>query len=113
MSKTRNLNRDATAGYRDLMFEVRMQDFHDAWGTALEWLGAIADVVYVEFGELMPECTPAAALRGREDLEVDSYPTGRVLDMLDDGTVTEDDLRAVYTVMSRYADWVRLAGRDY
>lgn len=98
-------------GYAVLMGEVRLGDFYDPWGTALAWMGAIADVMYLRFGEVMPEFVPAAGL-SIPAIEND-YPAGMVLDMLDSGEIDEDAMTSAYTVLNRYADWARAAGRDY
>lgn len=102
-----------TVGYAALMGEIRLGDFGDPWGTAMAWLFALASVVYVETGECLPEYQPSPMLDTREDLEEDDYPTSITLDLYDDANVTLDDMRDVFTVMSRYADWCKLAGKDY
>jgi hypothetical protein len=103
-----------TAGYDALMGEVRLGDFGDPHGTSMGWLFTLAEVAYVEFGEVLPEFRPSPALAFGDRPEWDDEPDQcTVFDLIDAGTVGEDDVRDVYTVLSRYNAWVRLAGRDY
>lgn len=108
----RVLNVDATPGYRAITGEIRTGDFDDPWGTAMGWLFALAEVAYVRFGELHPAFRPGALL-SEESIREESYEGSRLFDLIDSGEVDEQDLRDVHTTMSRYADVVRAAGRDY
>lgn len=111
--KTDIRNRTQTDGYNALMYSVRTDDIrHDPWGTGMGWLFALAEVVYVESGEILPEFVPSPLLRTRNDLEPDSTATD-VFEMLDSGTFTLADMCAVFAVLSRYVDWCRQAGRSY
>lgn len=107
----RVLNHGASDGYLALMDQVRLSDWDDPWGTAMVWLYAVCGVMYLRFDEVLPEFRPSPGL-SVVSIE-DEYPGRFVLDLVDDGTVTEDDLRAVYMVMERYRAWAVLAGRDY
>jgi hypothetical protein len=94
---------------------------HDPWGTGLLVAGAIADVLYVEHGEIpesagyrppmMGSFTRADltynAVSGENDLQAD------LLQMLDNEAVTMADLEHAMRVLDRYLDLVKLAGRDY
>lgn len=111
MSDARTLNRNATAGYQLLMGEIRNGDFDDAWGTTMGWLFGVAEVMFLRFDDVLPGFRPAPSL-SIASIE-DDYPAGMVLDYVDNDSVTEDDLRDVFTVMSRYADWLKLADRSY
>lgn len=103
-----------TVGYRAVMGEVRLTDDPgDPWGSAMAWLFPIAEVFYVEFGECLPEFRPSPMLSDRDDIDRDDYQSDTLLTLVDSGEVTETDLRNLFTVMSRYADWARLAGKDY
>lgn len=114
---TRVLNGNATVGYRLIMSDVRIDDIkHDPWGTAMSWLGAIGDVVYVLTGEAMPEYGPSPMVNqdnGREYITCEGGTGQDVLTMYDDGRVTIDDMRAAYTILNRFADWAERAGRSY
>jgi len=106
--ETRVLNRDQTSGYKVLMGEIRMQDFADPYATGNTWAVAIADVLYVRFGNDSTDyCVQGLTVK---DLEGEYAPC-RVLDFLDEGFVTEDDLLKVFTVMDRYRVWAK-AVRD-
>lgn len=94
-----------------VMAEIRADDFYDPYGLAMGWLFAIAEVSYVEYGYLMTEFTPSPMLTEREDLE--GYEHEMLLDMIDAGEIEQRDLEYPYEIMSRYADWCKLAGRSY
>lgn len=101
-------------GYCDLMSDIRTAgDFYDPWGTTMAWMCAIADVVHVVFDDVLPEYSPSVALTSRDGLELGDWPTQCVLSGVDSGTLGEDDLRAAYATLNRYADWLIKAGRDY
>lgn len=95
-----------------VMLEIRNGDFYDPWGLAMEWRFAIAEVVYVEFGEIMAHFRPSPMLKGRDDLG-DDYASGMLFDMIDDQEIDFDDLEYAYTIMGRYAQLCKLAGKDY
>lgn len=100
-----------TPGYNVIMGEIRMGDFDDPWGTAMAWLFALAEVLYVEGDEIMPDFRPAPSIKDREDLE--GWETEAILYHLDSGACDFDDLREAFTIMSRFGQWCRIAGRDY
>lgn len=100
-----------TDGYREIMSLVRMSDFDDPWGTAMEWCFSLAETVYVETGDILPDFDPSPALTGRN--AVDTYPALELLEMLDGAHCTIADMKQAFTVMSRYEEWCRLAGRNY
>lgn len=109
-----------TDGYTALMEEVRMSDFGDPYGAVSGWLFAIGEAMYVIHGQTMPEFRPSPLLRAfRRDCKwfrghVDeSWELSTVVDLIDGGAVSPADLRAVWCVLSRYDEWVRLAGRNY
>ncbi len=127
----RNLNRNATPGYRELTGHIRMDDIrYDPWGTSIGWLFAIADVYRAATnGELLPEFEPgpyvtattldAMVCANRDTCDgecaacADGYTTQLVASMVADGYVTVADLRAVYATLMRFDAWCRLAGRNY
>lgn len=107
-----------TPGYLSILELFREDDYkHDPWGTSMGWLGSLADVLYVLTGEVSEDYRPSAMLWGPEDLDLDpetgSYSTRTLYDCLQDGSITEDDMRKVYKVISRYVDWAKAAGRSY
>lgn len=105
---------DSTSGYRAIMQMVREDDVkYDPWGTALGWLGVIGDVVKGLEGRNMPEYLPGAFSVTRDCIVANNAYGQDVLDGLDNGTWTLADLESAYTILNRFADWVRLAGRDY
>lgn len=71
-------------------------------------------------GFLLPGYDPGASLRGqsykgwRQSIADDGhYGVAKVLDLVVNYSVSLTDVERVYAVLSRYLDWVRLAGRDY
>lgn len=116
-SVRRVLNSNATAGYREIMSDVRIDDIkYDPWGTALHWLGAIGDVIYVLTGEAMPEYGPSPMVNqdnGREYITCEGGTGQDLLAQYDGGNYTIDDMRAAYTILNRFADWAERAGRSY
>lgn len=95
-----------------IMAEIRTGDFYDPWGLAGEWLFAIAEVVYVEYGDIMPHFRPSPMLESRDGLE-DDYASSTLIDMIDADEIDFDDLEYAYTIMSRYSQLCKLAGKDY
>lgn len=95
-----------------IMKEIKANgDWYDPYGEAMGWLFAIAEVVYVEFGEIMPELRPSPLLDGRKDLY--DREARHLLTMIDSSEVGLSDLEYAFKILDRYADWCRLAGRDY
>lgn len=94
-----------------VMAEIRTGDFYDPWGLAMGWLFAIAEVAYVEYDELFKHFSPSCAIHTRNDLE--DYEHEMLLDLIDAGQVDLSDLEYAYTIMDRYAQLCKLAGKDY
>lgn len=105
-----------TDGYTALMAEVRTSDFYDPYAAAMGWLFAMGEAMYVIHGQTMPDFRPSPFMEPfrRETLHVDESPELEALiGLINVGTVSPADIRSVWTVMSRYDEWVRLAGRNY
>lgn len=107
-------------GYNMLMSEIRGDDSEDPWGWGMGWAFALAEVACMHFFELLPGYDPGASLRGqsykgwRQSIADDGhYGVAKVLDLVVNYSVSLTDVERVYAVLSRYLDWVRLAGRDY
>lgn len=102
-------------GYRALMAEIRMEDFHDPYAVSSGWLVALAECVYVHSGEVLQDFGPSPMLEvgNLDTLHWDENPEGRVAEMFDYSECDLDDMRRVYAVMYRYDTWVCLAGRNY
>jgi hypothetical protein len=99
-------------GYQAAMYEARlMHDPYDQWGWALEWLGAVAEVMVFDLGEYVPSdiFTPGIAQTGPDE---DSYAVESIRSAVASGS-TAADLRRALTVLNRYADLLRAAGQDY
>lgn len=88
----------------------------DPWGTNMGVLFAIAETVYAFTGEIFPGFNPSPLLKplgGVAQLDMDQYETREVASDYMDGGVSIDDLRTAYTILSRYDDMLRAAGRNY
>ena len=109
---------DATPGYvvlRDLWAFAA----GDPWGDTISHGFAVAECLYRVAADIPDswQFRPGAILEAEARDGVppldDDYPTVMVWDMLRDGTVTTDDLRAWGDMLAAYADVLRAAGRDY
>ncbi len=95
------------------MDEVRQDDIeHDPWGTATTWLFAMADVVWLREGELLPEYGPSP-MGLTESAITETHAGERILRMYDDEDIDRDDINAAYAVLSRFADMATANGRGY
>lgn len=108
-------NRRESEGYRYLMTDIRMQvDPGDAYGWSMGVLGNLAAAAYMYDGTVLPGYGPSIMHNPGEVMEGDEYEQARwIVDDIENGNVTMDDVRRVYAIVDRYNDWVRLAGRDY
>jgi hypothetical protein len=85
----------------------------DRYGDTMEWCFACAYALWA-FSSDIPAAWQFRAGAGLtvEDIR-DDYPASILLDMLDDGTVTADDIRHAGDVFVRYADVLTAAGQSY
>lgn len=89
--------------YKDLMSEIRMSfGGGDEWGTNIGWLFGIADVLTFDCGYCPADFRPSPLGPAEECYEYEVACTYSF------GT-----LKTAYTVLSRYDDWLRLAGKNY
>lgn len=102
-----------STGYTTIMGLFRMSDTD--WGDTMGMLFALAETAYVFHGETFPEFRPSPFHRvGDVDtLDRDGYPEGMVIDWFEAESITLDDARKAFIVLSRYADWLKAAGKDY
>lgn len=94
---------------------------YDPWGAGMTALGAVCDVLHVEGGGVPAEAeySPGVGV-DTEDHNVTTllaglYP-GRYVGFWVEGYAPNlrlSDLEYAARILSRYLDWVRLAGRDY
>jgi hypothetical protein len=96
---------------RNPVLAVMRDDFgSDDWGTAISWAFAVAEVSTLEGIDVAPELEYRPSIIGPT---LDGYPDTYLYDMYQAGEVSEDDLREAGTLLARYLDWLRAAGRDY
>jgi hypothetical protein len=115
--------RPTEAGW--LIDEIRMGDFDDPWGTAMEWLFAVCHVLWHHTAEEIPAsweyhhspvpptwCVPSVERDDSyaESVIMDHWPT---LSVENPDRGPAEALLYVGRVLDRYAQWCRLAGRDY
>src|SRR5688572_4222545 len=106
-------NRLESYGYNTIMDQIRMGDFGDPWGTGMAWCFALAEVLYVEYGEISSEFRPSPLMEEGDRESVEGYEAETLFELIDDEDIDQSDIQRVYQIVSRYVDWVRLAGRDY
>ncbi len=94
---------------------VRFGDFeHDPWGTNIDMLFTIAEVMYFETGEILPGFSPSPVFDHTEESLCEAFGyAADIFRSLNDGTLTHEDLRWSYRVLSRLDDILRAAGRSY
>ncbi len=85
---------------------------YDPWGAGMTALGAVCDVLAVN-GEPVPASAGYSPGAGGPHIEPGDYWAETLLVELENGAVDVQDLDYAARILSRYLDWVRLAGRDY
>lgn len=103
------MNKLESEGYNNIMGKVRTShDPHDPWGSNIAWLFALADYAYFMDGERLPGYHPSPMGVDIRDCSSELEMILEINDQFEDA-----DVRRVYTVLSRYDDWLRLAGENY
>lgn len=107
-----------TVGVKNLRTEIAMTaDDTDVYGWAIGWQFSIADVLAIRDHEVPAawEYRPGLmVMNGEEDeLAESTYEASILMDMLDAQEITPGAMRYWGTVLARYIDLCRLAGRDY
>lgn len=103
------MNELESEGYNAIMGEVRLSDDPaDPWGSNIAWLFALADYMWAINGEIMPvyHLSPVGV-----DLEDCGYELATLFEIND--TFEDDDVRRVYTILSRRDDILRVLGKNY
>lgn len=104
-----HVNRLESEGYNAIMGEVRLADDPgDPWGSNIAWLFGIADFLYAMNGEIMPEYRPSPM---GVDLEEPTYEMEALFSIY--VHAEDDDLRRVYTILSRRDSILRVLGKNY
>lgn len=113
-----------TPGYKELRWEFNLTfDGGDPWGSTLAWWFAVGEILYHSGPSLVPaswKFRDAPAHEGMDrhaylDFSADdeSYQDIEIGALMDAGTVTCADLLAFGTVLTRYANLLKMAGKDY
>ena len=103
-----------TQGYKDLRGEFTLMfGDGDEWGTTLSFWFAVAEVAY-HAGTVLPSHWEFRDSPVHEDdWRPEDYPGSIVQEMYDAGEVTEADLISFGNVVTRYANLLKMAGKDY
>lgn len=102
-----------TQGYEAMMEEIRGGDFGDPYAVAMDGVFASAAVALSVYGELFPDFHPALCMAHGKRPEGLGELAATFFELQDYDEATLEDLRNVHTVMSRYAEQIRIAGRSY
>jgi len=103
------MNKLESSGYNAIMDEVRcFEDWADPWGSNIAWLFALADYMWAINGVILPGYRPSPM---GVDLKDCSYELTTLFDIND--TREDDDVRRVYTILSRRDDILRVLGKNY
>jgi hypothetical protein len=110
-----NDQEDKSDGFNSILSLVRdTWDDADPWGSGIAFLYCLADVVYVEDGEILPDYSPSPMLNNRQDLEdEDTFITSELLYMFDEGIVSIHDMVQMYDFLSELDDEFREMGLNY
>lgn len=105
-----------TEGYKTIRDAFRM-DYdprHDAWGHVMEWHFAIAEVIIHKGMRPVPaDWEFHDSPMHRDEWTPEGYADEELAALRDDGIIFSRDLIAFGNVLSRYADILRAAGKDY
>lgn len=115
MSENDLFNKHESKGYNVIMDEIRMHDWDDPYGTASDWFFALAGVYFMETGEALPGYTPSILyIPGwKGDHVPHGYGVDRLCEFLDGLLATTEDIKRVFTMISRYLAGCVAAGKDY
>jgi len=102
-----------TTGYKLLMAEFKMGDFHDAWGTTMEWWFAVAENLYHNGMELPAEWEYHDSPMHANGYEPEGYAEEFIDEEFDNGTIDGDDLMRFGMVLAKYAAVLKENGKDY
>lgn len=106
------MNNLESVGYNAIMDEIRIsRDSAAPWGSNVAWMFALADYSWLKLGEILPGYRPSPQPISYEGLEEGSEFYTLVNGVSSEWT--DADLRRVYKILSRYDDWLRLAGKNY
>lgn len=90
-------------------------DPHDAWGSTQGWHFAIAEVLY-RSGEDVParwQFQPSPLHKVGQPPHAEDTEAWDIWDLLHDGEITADDLRAAGDLLARHAARITAAGQNY
>lgn len=101
---------------RGHLFDMRMDDTEDPWGTAMQHSFAIAEALtYLGWEHYVPaetefRCSPLGPALDREP---DQYPDCLYAADLQSGVMTADEANRTLKVLHRYLRLLKYAGMDY
>lgn len=107
-----------TPGYYAIMAEVK-QDISvnrdylgDVYSSNITWMFALCDYMWYWCGEILPGYRPSPVRFDMEAYLEESHELYTLINGLCDEW-TDDDVRQVFKVLSRYDDWLKAAGMNY
>lgn len=100
--KTRTLNWTRGIGYNLILAEIRNGYLFGGPEVCLEWLMGLAQVSFVEFGELFPHYEPHPELRMLDRTTAPGPAQAILFEMIDKQGITAMDLIEAGYVMVRY-----------
>lgn len=104
---------DATPGVAAIFAGIGEDDAaHDPYGTWGSWAFALADVVLTLHGEYLPGFRQNRA-RSLDEIADDNQAGMVLVDLVNDGTVTEDDMRTAYKIIDEWRDRMNEWGHSY
>lgn len=89
------------------------RDAYDPWGTVMEHLFLIAATQLSENEQLLPGYRPGLGVVNRDHIETEYSDGANLVDLIDAGEITADDLAEAFRVLSRYDDLLRYQGLGY
>lgn len=105
-------NKRETPGYNELRYEALLtHDPYDQWGWVMGEAFALCDAVYVYWGVTLPEYRPGPGVTFAAVLQ--DYRGGSILSLLSDGVADYEDVLRWFKVLTRFANWLKMAGKDY
>jgi len=81
-------------------------DPYDEWAWCLGWLGSLCDVYVLERGRYIPSEVYTPGCLAEPD---DSYEYEEITSL----NPSDDELEYAIKILDRYANWLKMAGKDY
>lgn len=92
---------------------IRLGD--EPWGDTMSMWFGIAETLYRNYEDIPAhwQFRPSPMIVQGEPSDDDSWPESEIESLYQSGAVDGDELRHAGNVLTRYANWLKLAGLDY